>query len=108
MTATQNITAIVRDRRGKILSIGKNSYIKTHTLQAKIAKRVGLEEKVYQHAEIAALVKLRDHHKPHSIEILRINKQGKYMMAAPCSICAEAIKLFNISNVRYTTNANDT
>ena len=102
MTAPQNITAIVYDKKGKILSIGKNSYVKTHTLQARLAKECGVSEKVYQHAEVAALVKLRAFHKPYSIEIFRVDKRGQYVNAAPCKICQKAISLFNINIVKHT------
>ena len=37
----QNITAVIYDKRGRVLSIGKNQYLKTHPLQAKHAHAVG-------------------------------------------------------------------
>ena len=41
MASKQDMTAIIYDRRGRVLSVGKNSYFKTHTLQAKHAAKVG-------------------------------------------------------------------
>ena len=41
MTTKHKITAIIYDKKGRVLSIGQNSYIKTHPYQAKIAKQVG-------------------------------------------------------------------
>ena len=50
------VTATVYDKQGNVLSVGYNSYIKTHPLQAKLAYRCGQPEKVYLHAEIAAQI----------------------------------------------------
>ena len=40
--------------------MGRNRYTKSHPLQAKLAREAGLHEKIFLHAEIEALVKLRD------------------------------------------------
>ena len=45
MCKKHHVTAIIFDKRGRPLSIGQNSYIKTHPLQLKIAEKVGLPEK---------------------------------------------------------------
>lgn len=103
MTAQQVISAIIYDRRGMILSIGKNSYVKTHTLQAKFAKKLGLEDKVYLHAEIDAILRCQDLSRAHRIFITRFNKHGKPALAAPCVICAEAIRaLTQIKIIEFT------
>ena len=47
-----SLTAIIKDKRGNVLAIGKNSYTKTHPYQAKCAREVGLPEKIYLHAEL--------------------------------------------------------
>jgi len=39
-TNRQNITAIVYDRKGRVLAVGKNSYTKTHPVQAKFAQKI--------------------------------------------------------------------
>lgn len=103
-TTKQNITAIIYDRKGRILSIGKNSYVKTHPLQAKYAKRVGEPHKVHLHAEIAAIVKCKNLNKAYKISVFRFNKQGKPMMAKPCPICMSAIKAANISEIEWTVD----
>jgi hypothetical protein len=38
MKTRHELTAVIYDRKGNVLSIGKNSYIKTHPLQAIHAK----------------------------------------------------------------------
>ena len=50
---------MIYDRKGNVLSIGQNSYIKSHPLQAEHAKLTGNEDKIFLHAEIHAIVKLK-------------------------------------------------
>lgn len=102
MTQRQNITALVYDRKGRLLSMGKNSYLKTHPLQAKIAKQVGESEKIFLHAEIDALIKVRDWKKAHKIVVTRINKHGEPALAKPCLVCEKMIKLAGIKEVVHT------
>jgi deoxycytidylate deaminase len=102
MTARQNITAIIYDKRGRILSIGKNSYWKTHPLQSKTAKEVGLPNKEFLHAEIAAIVKCADLSSAKRMLITRINKFGKALASKPCPICQKAIKDAGIKFVDHT------
>lgn len=98
----ENCTAIIYDKRGRILSIGKNSYVKTHTIQAKYAKRVGLDEKIYIHAEIDAIVKCKNIDKAHKILVMRTLKSGRYGLAKPCPICADAINDTPIKEIEWT------
>lgn len=96
------ITAIIYDRRGKVLSIGKNSYVKTHPLQAAHARKVGQPEKQYLHAEIHAITRLRHHERAHRILVTRYNKWGKPMLAKPCPVCLSAINSIGIRHVEHT------
>jgi deoxycytidylate deaminase len=96
----QNITAVIYDRRGRVLSIGQNSYIKTHPRQAKFAAMAGQPYKQYLHAEIAALVKCRG--QPYKIKIERKNNQGHFGLAKPCPVCELAIKESGIKFIEYS------
>lgn len=87
----QNVTAILYDRRGRILSIGKNSYVKTHPLQAFYASKVGHPKKIYLHAEIDALRRCKDLSKAYRIVVIRTLANGKEGNAKPCPICEAAI-----------------
>lgn len=98
--ARQAITATITDKRGRVLSIGQNSYRKTHTMQAKWANRAGQPEKQFLHAEIAALVKCRG--VPFKIKIERKDKAGNYKLAKPCPICELAIREAGIKFVEYS------
>ena len=99
---TQNITAIIYDKKGRVLSIGKNSYVKTHPKQAKHAQKVGLPEKIFLHAEMDAIIKCRDLRRAHKIVVARVTRSGKYGNAKPCQVCRSAIKEANINNVEWT------
>lgn len=101
-SARQNITALIYDRRGRLLTVGKNSYVKTHPLQAKFANEVGLEHKIFLHAEIDALVKLKDWTRAHKMVITRLGKNGETMLAKPCPVCERAIKSAGIVEIEHT------
>jgi tRNA(Arg) A34 adenosine deaminase TadA len=98
----ERIYAVITDRRGKVLSEGANSYTESSQTQRFYAKVVGLAEKVFNHAEISALKKLKPHHKPYSIYIARVNREGEPLLAAPCPICSTALDNFDISRIEYT------
>jgi len=102
MSDKYSLTAIIKDKRGYVLSIGSNSYTKTHPLQAYHAHKTGLPEKVYLHAEIDAITKCKDISKAYSIEVVRVSNQGKHLNAKPCPICMSAISQTNIKKVFHS------
>ena len=97
-----NIIATVYDKRGRKLTEGTNSYTKTHTLQAKFAVQVGLDNKVFLHAEIAALSRLKSFHKPYKIVVERYLSDGSTALARPCPVCQAAIESHGIALVEWT------
>ena len=96
------MTAVIYDRKGRVLSVGQNSYVKTHPLQAQHAKRVGLPDKQFLHAEIHAIVRCKDLSKAHKIFISRWGKKGQPLLAKPCPVCASAIEAAGIELVYHT------
>lgn len=96
------LTAVVYDKRGRPLSIGQNSYTRTHPRQAAIAAKVGLPEKKFVHAEFSAITKCRDLKKAHKIVITRYNKQGEPVNAKPCPVCMELIRISGIKEIEHT------
>lgn len=95
------IKATIYDKRGKVLSVGYNSYIKTHPKMVEYAMKLNEPYKMFLHAEIAALIKVRNG-EPYKIFIERYNKKGEPKLAAPCPICMEAIKQAGIQRIEYT------
>jgi deoxycytidylate deaminase len=102
MTQHQSITAIIYDKRGRVLSVGQNSYIKTHPMQASFARKVGTEHKIFLHAEVHAIIRCKDLSKAHKILVTRYSKEGKPMLAKPCKICQSAIEAAGIKIVEHT------
>ena len=85
-----------------MLSAANNSYIKTHTVQSKAANAVGKPSSIFLHAEIAALVKLKDWSKAHKIVVTRYLKDGTPANAKPCPICAHVIRQTAIKYIEHT------
>lgn len=102
MKARQFIQARCYDKHGKLLSVGFNSYTKSHPLMKYFAERVGhSEHKIYLHAEVDAILRARG--KPiYRIIIERFNGKGFPMLAKPCPICQLAIAAFGIKIVEHT------
>lgn len=97
-----HVTAVIYDKKGRVLSIGQNSYVKTHPIQAKHAKKVGLPDKQFLHAEVAAIIKCKDISKAYKIFVSRWNANGEPLLAKPCPICASAILAAGITIVEHT------
>ena len=99
---TQSITAVIYDKKGRVLSIGKNSYVKTHPKQARHAHKVGLPEKIFLHAEMDAIIRCRDLWSARKILVTRVTRNGKYGNAKPCPVCQSAIEEAGIRQVEWT------
>ena len=96
-----HVSAFVYDKRGRLLSTGQNSYVKTHPLQARVAADVGEPHKVFLHSEVAALLKC-DWKKAYRILVTRYGKEGKPLLAKPCKVCHQIIGMTSIKIVEHT------
>lgn len=101
MKTKYSIKATCYDKKGRVISVGYNSYTRTHPVQAFHAKLVGLDVKQYLHAEVHALLKARDKI-VHKIVVERYAKDGQPMNATPCPICASAIRQWGVQYVEHT------
>lgn len=90
--------------RNKVVATATNIETKTHPIQARFAERVGLHEKIFLHAEIAALVKCREECDTIVVARLGGHNHDELRMAKPCPVCALALKEAGIDKVHYTTN----
>ena len=95
----QRVVAIAYDRRGRVLAIGHNSYVKTHPIQSKYAMEAHRPGAVYLHAEIDALIKCG--FSAHSMTINRFGRSGKSLASKPCPICLRAIADAGIRSLNY-------
>jgi deoxycytidylate deaminase len=99
----QKLRATIYDKKGRVLSVGENSYSKSHPKQAEFAKIAGREEAIYLHAEIAAIIKLKEKaDSAHKIFIERYNKDGEPVLAKPCEICQLALEMAGIEVIEHT------
>lgn len=90
------ITAIILDKKGRPLSIGKNSYTKTHPIMARESAKHGEPYKVFLHAEIDAIVRCRDMSKATRIVVMRFDANGLPVNAKPCPICMGLLSTYNL------------
>jgi tRNA(Arg) A34 adenosine deaminase TadA len=97
-----HIIATIYDKKGRPLSIGVNSYVKTHPMQAKYAAMYGRPEQIYLHAEMAAIVKLKKPWLAHTIKVERYDNEGNPVSAKPCPICQAAIDALKIPFLIHT------
>ena len=94
-----SLTAVALDKRGRVLSVGRNSYLKTHPVQAKYAKAAGQGDRIYLHAEMAALIRAKA--KVHSLVVTRHYSNGSGACSEPCAICMKAIKDYGVRKLSY-------
>lgn len=101
-TVKQNVIALAYNKRGHLLAVGRNSYVKTHPLQARYALKGGNPDRIYLHAEVAALIRASKRGTVHKLVIVRQSEAGNYLCAKPCSGCQAAISDFRVKHVEHT------
>lgn len=84
------VIAASLDHHNNIISIGENSYQKTHPMQSRLLIKAGNGNREYLHAEIASLVKNKS--RPEGIMVVRMTCSGLARMARPCNICNLALR----------------
>lgn len=97
--------AVITDKCNRIVSVGTNSFLKTHTKQFQYAMELHQPDRIYLHAEIHAITKnLRRSSYFYSIYIIRIGQRGEIRLAAPCDLCRKAIMDVGIEEIFFTNN----
>ena len=105
------LCAIILDAKGVPISIGYNSYTKTHPIMRNFAKKDLTfpdgskgDEKIYLHAEMDCYTKgYFQKHRWHTMIITRIDCNGNFKLAKPCVGCYNMIK-DKFDNIYYTNN----
>lgn len=87
-------------RKGRVVSVGHNQYLKTHPLQKACAEAVGQPERQYLHAEIDCIIKAKQ--PIDTLVVFRYNAKGELRKAAPCPICQIAINQAGIKQVIHS------
>lgn len=70
--------------------------------------RVGKPGAIYLHAEVHALVQIKDWTKPYKLVVTRFTKDGQPAMAKPCPICMRVISKTSIEKIEYTNGPSKT
>lgn len=100
MSKKYEVTAMAYNKRGKLLAVGRNSYCKTHPLQARLGMASGRPAAIYLHAETVACLKARE--PIHELRIYRYDNDGNPANSKPCPACQLLIQEFNIKKVFHT------
>ena len=85
--------------KGIVTGVGVNTYV-THTEQARWAKKCGVHDRSYLHAEIGAMLKSKG--KATNLYVVRVNNAGKFLLSKPCIVCSTAIIAQGLKNVYYS------
>ena len=101
---SRNKVGAILLNKGRVVAKGVNQDTKSHPLQARLAELVGLEEKIYLHAGIAALIKCRSD--ADTIVVARVggHRGDELRNARPCPICTLALEQAGIKHIYYTTD----
>lgn len=99
-----SIISYALDKKKRIVSIGMNSYIKTHPTQFKYGKMSGNENKTYIHAELDSLIKAKGK-KIHTVIVCRHDRNKVLAIAKPCESCMLALKDYGVEEVYYSTSS---
>ena len=82
---------VITDRGNNVISSGYN-LMKTHPTQSHYANKAGLKEKIYLHAEINAIIRLKNSSiKPSKLYVTRLLVNNSLAMSYPCPVCLGAI-----------------
>lgn len=100
MSRKYDITALAYNKRGRLLAVGKNSYVRTHRLQAEYGRRSGKPNAIFLHAELAALIKARE--QVHRLVVMRFGVDGNPKLSKPCASCQLAIEDWGVKIVEHT------
>lgn len=94
---------IITDKRGRILAESANSYTKSSPKMKQAGQKVGLEEKIFWHAECKTIYSVRDLSKAHRLIVVRIGSKGEALNSKPCCICERLIQEVGIKEISYST-----
>ena len=102
----KKVGAVLYNSKKRVIATATNNDYKSHPRQAWWAQRVGLEEKIFLHAEMACLIKARED--ADTIVVVRLGgHDGKSLRCArPCPICEPALRYAGIKHVYYSVTDN--
>ncbi len=98
----KKVGAVLYNSRRRVITTAVNNDYKSHPRQAWWAQRVGLDEKIYLHAEMACLIKARE--AADTIVVVRLGGHdgNSLRQARPCPVCEPALRYAGIKHVYYS------
>lgn len=72
-------------------------------MQKHFACLAGLPQKEYLHAEVQALLRLKDR-SCYKLTVERYDSEGNPKLAKPCPVCRLAIEVYGVKELCYTTD----
>ena len=93
--------SIITDKRNRVVSVGYNSYTKSHPQQQRWGELTGNPHMCYVHSEFSALKKDK-HKKGYKIYIARVDSENRPVYSKPCKACEEMLKNSHLKAVEYT------
>ena len=98
----KRVGAVLYNSKRRVITTAVNNDYKSHPRQAWWAQRVGLDEKIYLHAEMACLIKARE--AADTIVVVRLGgHDGKSLrQSRPCPVCEPALRYAGIKHVYYS------
>jgi len=102
----KRVGAVLYNSKKREITSATNNDFKSHPLQARWAERVGLDEKIYLHAEMACLIKARED--ADTVVVVRLGGHDGQSLrnARPCPICEPALRFAGIKHVYYSITDN--
>ena len=97
-----HLTATTFCSKGRVIAHGTNDYKKSHPLMSNLANKVGTPERIFLHAEVQALLKSKDK-LVDTLIVQRYDSKGEMTLARPCPVCMEALKIYGVNKIKYTT-----
>lgn len=92
--------------KNKIISIGRNNYLKTHPKAYKYMKKEVVNESDYLpsiHSELSAVLKLGEEDcSDYSFINVRVDNNDRLNNSRPCSGCIELLKQVGFNNFLYS------
>ena len=102
----KKVGAVLYNSKKRVIATAVNNDYKSHPRQAWWVQRVGLQEKIFLHAEMSCLIKARED--ADTIVVVRLGgHDGKSLrQARPCRICEPALRSAGIEHVYFSVTDN--
>lgn len=85
------VVALALDKRGRVISVGKNCYTRSHPIAKRFAQKHHLPERDRLHAELKAVIAARGQ-VINTLVVARVDRDGNVCDGKPCFLCSDMLK----------------